>query len=142
MDELMTRLTSRSCSWRAQVGSVESYNYGSFKQDASPASRLLPGSSWQGGPGLVTCDGTSHPRAPGVAAEPQPPGPLALHLPVHQDALGGVTPKIVTLWGHGMKQQCVLGAECNALGPVGSFEKPRVPVGKLEASPAVALLCP
>lgn len=53
-----------------------------------------------------------------------------------------ITPKIVTLWGHGMKQQCGVGCRMQCLGSVGSFEKPRVPVGKLEASPAVALLCP
>lgn len=72
----------------------------------------------------MICDGTSHPRVPGMAAEPRPPGPLALHLPAHQDALGGVTPKIVTLWGHGMKQQCVLGAECNAWGQWAALRNP------------------
>lgn len=90
----------------------------------------------------MICNGTSHPRVPGMAAEPRSPGPLALHLPAHQDALGGVTPKIATLWGHGMKQQCVVGCRMQCLGPVGSFERPRVPVGKLEASPAIAPLCP
>lgn len=40
MDELMASLRSWSGSWRAQVGGVEPYNYGSFKQDASPVSQL------------------------------------------------------------------------------------------------------
>lgn len=67
----------------------------------------------------------SHPRAPGMAAEPRLAEPLALHPPAHhQDALGGVTPKIVALWGHGMQQKYVSGAERNAWGQWAALRNP------------------
>lgn len=59
-----------------------------------------------------------------MAAEPRPPGPLALHPLAHPAALGVVTPKTVELLGSGMQGQHVFGAVCNAWGQWAALRNP------------------